>query len=305
MNNIKKFRLAFGYTQKALAELLGTTQQSLGRWEKGDSEPKQAILKDMALLFGTTIDDLLGNNPLTDTITTNHYHLFLDKYDVSGFWGHLGVMLKEKSKHHWFPITQKTADELHCILSNPIRNNTQQPFISVHTLNNRVLWLNLNKIKGISILDYNADAPDQDWELSWDGYQGYSIEVYKALENYCYANLENCSETYSANFQREINDIVQEHHLDNTDLLDEIFHTHIYSTRGTKESFYVDAEYLWNIEWHVTCNCQFDNHFLDLSFSEMSRFKNMNQISMISAPLHPIIEVASNELAILENSDHH
>lgn len=48
MNNIKKFRVAFGYTQKELAKHLGTTQQTWKSWEKGASELQQSILKDMA-----------------------------------------------------------------------------------------------------------------------------------------------------------------------------------------------------------------------------------------------------------------
>lgn len=292
MNNIKKFRVAFGYTQKELAKHLGTTQQTLGRWENGDSEPKQIILKDMALLFETTIDDLLNNNPLTAKLTTNRYYLFKKKHEIDGFWGHLGIMFKGQTKHHWFPITEQTAVELYDLLDEPQKYSIHQPFISLHTLNNRVLWINIKKIKGISISNDNASMPSGDWNLTWDGYQGYPAEIYRALADSCYEGLSD----YSENFQKQLQEIIVKHNLDEDSIIDKIRNTYIYSVNGIKESIGVNSEYLWDIEWHITGEYKFENNFLKLSSYDIDRFKNMSHITMMSAPLHSIMDEAAKEL---------
>ena len=78
--------------------------------------------------------------------------------------------------------------------------------------------------------------------------------------------------------------------------MDKVCNTHIYSMNGSQESINVDAEYLWDIGWHINGEFKFENHFLNLSSSEISRFKNMSQIAMISAPLHWIMDEALKDL---------
>lgn len=292
MNNIKKFRVAFGYTQKELAKHLGTTQQTWKSWEKGAFEPQQSILKNMALIFSTSVYDLLGNNPLTSRVTTNRYYLFSKNNDVDGFWGHLGIMFKGKTKHLWFPITEQTAIELYNLLDKPQKYSVHQPFISIHTLNNRVLWINLKKIKGISISNDHANMPSGDWNLIWDGYQGYSAEIYRALSGSCYDDL--CE--YSENFQKQLQDVMAKHNLDENSIIDKVCNTHIYSANGVKESIDVNSGYLWEIEWHIAGEYKFENSFLKLSSYDIDRFKNMNQITMISAPLHLIMDEALKDI---------
>lgn len=47
-------------TQEALANHLGITAQSVGKWERGEGFPDITLLPDIALYFGVTIDDLLN-----------------------------------------------------------------------------------------------------------------------------------------------------------------------------------------------------------------------------------------------------
>jgi transcriptional regulator with XRE-family HTH domain len=58
-DNIRKQREAKGLTQKDLADKLFVTPQAISRWEKGAVEPSVETLKQMAALFGTSIDDLV------------------------------------------------------------------------------------------------------------------------------------------------------------------------------------------------------------------------------------------------------
>ena len=74
MERLKELRRQAGFTQAQLAQMLRTTQQTVGRWESGKVEPDIATLRDLAMIYGTSVDDILGQNPLTGakTITSNH-----------------------------------------------------------------------------------------------------------------------------------------------------------------------------------------------------------------------------------------
>ena len=49
-----------GLSQAALARKLGVTRSSVNAWEMELSSPTAAYLVEMALLFHTTTDDILG-----------------------------------------------------------------------------------------------------------------------------------------------------------------------------------------------------------------------------------------------------
>lgn len=293
MNNIKKFRVSFGYTQKELASMLKTTQQSLARWEKGESEPKQAMLKSMALLFSTTIDDLLGENPINNVPVSNHYYIFGQDNGIDGYWGHVGILLKGQQKNHWFPITKQTSCELYDLLKIYQADRTSQPFISVHTLNNRVLWLNLKKISGISLLDDAAiGMQDDDWTLTWDNDRGYPGEVYNALDDCLYEDLNGISEPFREIAVR----LIKENNFSENDIREKVCNADIYYSDGKVENISVNEEYLWDIEWHVSGGYDFNNTFLNLSSSDIDRFKNIDNIDFISAPQHLIRKEALMDL---------
>ena len=59
-DNIKRLRENMGLSQAALARKLGVTRASVNAWEMWVSAPTAAYLVEMALLFHTTTDDILG-----------------------------------------------------------------------------------------------------------------------------------------------------------------------------------------------------------------------------------------------------
>ena len=66
-NKIKKYRTEKGLTQKALAEQLNVSFQAVSRWENEDVEPSFDCLKQMAEIFGCSIDDLFGIEKKTES----------------------------------------------------------------------------------------------------------------------------------------------------------------------------------------------------------------------------------------------
>lgn len=60
--NISKLRIAQSLTQIELAEKLNYSDKAVSKWERGESLPDITVLKDIADLFGVTLDYLVTDN---------------------------------------------------------------------------------------------------------------------------------------------------------------------------------------------------------------------------------------------------
>jgi transcriptional regulator with XRE-family HTH domain len=60
--NLIKYRKAAGLTQAQLAEKLGYSDKSVSKWEREEGVPDIYILKEIADLYGITVNDLLSEN---------------------------------------------------------------------------------------------------------------------------------------------------------------------------------------------------------------------------------------------------
>ena len=63
--NISMFRKANKLTQLDLAEKLNYSDKAVSKWERGESIPDICVLKNMADLFGVTINDFVGETEVT------------------------------------------------------------------------------------------------------------------------------------------------------------------------------------------------------------------------------------------------
>ena len=59
---IKELRIAKGLSQNKLGQFLGVSQQAVGKWETGNSEPDSAMLLRLSTFFQVSVDYLLGND---------------------------------------------------------------------------------------------------------------------------------------------------------------------------------------------------------------------------------------------------
>lgn len=89
--NLKALRKKARYSQQALAEVLGVTQQSINQYENHAIEPDISVLCDMADFFHVSIDFLVGreysDEDKTHIITTHisqREHSLLEKYRALG-----------------------------------------------------------------------------------------------------------------------------------------------------------------------------------------------------------------------------
>lgn len=66
-----KLRKQYGYTQEDIANKLNVTAQAVSKWENDISSPDISLLADIASMFNTTIDDLLGRESSKTEVVPN------------------------------------------------------------------------------------------------------------------------------------------------------------------------------------------------------------------------------------------
>lgn len=65
---LKELRESKGLTQKEVAEIIGYSEISYARYEKGEREPDISTLCKLAEYFNVTVDYLIGRGNLKKTL---------------------------------------------------------------------------------------------------------------------------------------------------------------------------------------------------------------------------------------------
>lgn len=100
---LKTIRNSKGLSQKSLAEKINMSQQSVAKWETGDSTPSPATLNKLSEILGVSVDFLIGKTD-TEVLYDKESHNFL-------------FLFNDET-----PKTAKNIDEITVSLSNEIRN---------------------------------------------------------------------------------------------------------------------------------------------------------------------------------------
>ncbi len=72
-DKLRSLRVGKGITQEALANHLGITPQSVGKWERGEGFPDITLLPKIAFFFDVTIDELLSVDQIRIEETISEY----------------------------------------------------------------------------------------------------------------------------------------------------------------------------------------------------------------------------------------
>lgn len=87
VKNLRKLRINKGISQQQLADVIGTSQQSINKYENHNVEPDICTLIKIADYFGTTIDFLVGHiscsiegNPIDDIELSREEKIFAQDY---------------------------------------------------------------------------------------------------------------------------------------------------------------------------------------------------------------------------------
>lgn len=174
MKGLKDLRESFQIKKEHLAKMLGKTQQTITKWESGKSQPNTSDLKDLALIFGTSVDDLLEYSKSGKKIHTTSYFLTIKNH--YGFWGHIGIKISN-APFVWFPITTDVVDFLDDSLINIDKNNK---WLIFPTLVNQYVAFKPGKTTKVKFLDEAVDIFEEEWNLKYP-FSGYALELYRAF----------------------------------------------------------------------------------------------------------------------------
>ncbi|WP_239427880.1 helix-turn-helix transcriptional regulator [Snodgrassella communis] len=289
MEKLKNLRKLYNYKQKDLAVMLGVKPKDISDWELNKSQPELKMLRDIAVIFGTSVYDLLNN----DVVTITSWKPWNTDERIDSFWGHIGILLYNSYVIKWYPITSATANKVECDLHDD-QPDTQTKILAVETLNNRVLFINKSIIKKISLLGDSSDMP-KDWELPWDGYQGLGAEEYYNLIKEYFFNYEHFCENTSEQLQIIIDELIKKNRITDDNVLELINDVYIYFHDNTTETISIgDASALLNSIMDIEFEMSRFIHFEDLN-GEI-HFIPIESIGLIDMPLY-LYKTGSHELS--------
>lgn len=168
---------------KEIAKATGIPFTRLMGIEAGE-DATIAELRDIAMCLSVSVNCLLGKNFFESQIGKMDPLVGANDRGYSGFWGHIGVQLRNRKNFLWFPI----AGEARAI----IYRMRESKRIVVPCMNNKVLFLNMENVNEIILLD---DACDQPEDINWDSGVDCGeipLVMYEALSDYAYEQ-ENLS----------------------------------------------------------------------------------------------------------------
>ncbi|POA19504.1 hypothetical protein C1886_12370 [Pseudomonas sp. FW300-N1A1] len=280
MKRLRDLRKAIGFTQAGLAKALGVSQQAIARWEKGDAEPSLTMLRDLATVVGTSVDDLVEFEAGGARISSQHWEPADDQM-VDGFWGHLGVLLPSRLDHHWYPVTSGEQARISRNLQGVVSSSG---WLVVATLNNRVLLINPAAVQRIRLLDDAADTPSDDsWSLTWDGYNGLSPEVYSAINDYFWDE-QAFEADYSDALQKIAIDQIEEHAIGEEEAFKLLECTFLYLESGAEVVFRAEANDLLSLTFEADCQTP-EKIVLRNEHSGELNFFPTHKVALVSMPL--------------------
>jgi len=94
MLRIADARNARGWSQEQLAAAIGTTQQTVQRWETGQTDPQVSKVEAISAALGVTMSYLLGVDAQTGTVSTltDEEQQLVDLYRMSNPQGREAIM---------------------------------------------------------------------------------------------------------------------------------------------------------------------------------------------------------------------
>lgn len=176
-----------GLTHEDVAKATGIPVDQVRAVEAGEAVLTPRELRALALVFGTGVDALL---PIREDRASHRpagrVPTALPRRDgqrvLDPFWGHLGVFLYGRSRTDWYPITSDMAERLGTDLVDHDLF-AQGTGVVAHTLNNRLLVIFPERVKGLFLME--DGAPGQaGGAFAWDARDLYPYVFYEGVEDF-------------------------------------------------------------------------------------------------------------------------
>lgn len=162
--NLRSLRLERGLSQAALAERIGTTQQTIARWETGKSQINIMQLRTLAAVLGSSVAAIL------DETAPGARHSRLPRQDPAALlddrpFGTLTLEFQGRSRSH--PIARAASEALGADLAtrDPARGAppTTTAWLIAVTLDGRQILINPLHLDTLRIFAESPDHPLPDY----------------------------------------------------------------------------------------------------------------------------------------------
>ena len=153
---LKILRKEYEFTQEELAEKLNVSRQAITKWESGEGIPDIENLKQISLLFNTTIDELVKEDKDVKTGMKDLY-TYIQELEIEHS-KHFDIKVFEIKELN---ILQNTEEKVKIeILSNKVEHIEKFIKIEFDDLYNR-LDINIKKLKNIDNITINIYLPQK------------------------------------------------------------------------------------------------------------------------------------------------
>ncbi|SQG00615.1 Helix-turn-helix [Paucimonas lemoignei] len=296
MQRLQELRTTtLGLSIADFARELSVPEPLVQSWESGTAEPDGTVLRDIATLLGTSVDDLLDFDTSGRKMASRHWfsgeHPILD-----GFWGHLGLLLPGQLNCNWYPITLSEYSRVRDALAT---EREEPHWLVVSTLNSRKLIINPEQIQRIRLVDDASGAPEDDaWNQGWDYDAGMVPELYRALGEYHWDSFtfEHCN---SASTQALIQKIVDKYQLKDDPSMDFMSRCFVHMASGAVSKIRASGADLYNLVLDAYSGMPLGISLSTTDTEEENHF-SPTQVALIEMPLlqYQMAEVeASAEMA--------
>lgn len=209
-NYIREIRESLGYPLDQISGFTEIPIERLKAIESGD-EATLAELRDIAFVLGVSTRALLGDGGVFSSHQAGGTCILLEgrMSTVSGFWGHIGILLHNSDKYLWFPITSETS-EIVCRVCD-------QPRFCIPCMNNKVLYVNRSCVKDMILLNDDCDPA---YYANWDPNVSdgeIPLVVYESLGDFMSGEGDD-EEIVSKKFQKMLDNFVDEKKLSEEDM---------------------------------------------------------------------------------------
>lgn len=155
--NLKKLRTNAGLTQKQLAMKMNTVQQTVARWEGGETALNADHIKQLCGILHCTAEELLGWS-LSDVEQNSDWR---DLVDVGSYFGTLSISMRFGTLS--FPVGDVGKDDVDSFLErrsivNRVKDRSE--WMVVSAMNKRLLFVNFASVRSIKMESDEIETED-------------------------------------------------------------------------------------------------------------------------------------------------
>jgi transcriptional regulator with XRE-family HTH domain len=306
MNRIKQLRQSRNLTQATLAEIIGTTQQTIQRWETGKTDISASALKDLAMILNYPIDEILGITEISRNLYSRAFaNQSSEKKNqlIVSHYGGVELKIVGVADVSDYPIDEEAARLINRLLL-PIDDPHEElssffPWMYCETLNNYIVFSNLKALKFVHLYTddchqsptyYNSEIYRTLTDCEFITSQDSSSDLVKSLE---------CSEKF-ANVIKDVINKYEEQEKD-WDSWHYFHYAKVYWLDGDITHHYIDETFyrmLSNLQDACEDRYFYPNAHLKIRFIQeedeegYTNFLNLDHIGLIEVPAIKYWQVA-------------